>query len=385
MARTVLMSGATGALGPHLLAELLRSRDIDRIFVVMRPGPTGIQDRARSVEAAVSRIARESNASAPAPGIGRLRFLAGDISRHDLGLNRRDADVLLHATDTIVHAAASTSFGASIDCLRAANVGGTHNAVQFARQCRSLTQFLLVSTVCVAGTRTGSIDECLDEERPAFVNAYEETKWESERLTAASDLPLRIGRLSICLGGQASGYVHRFGAVHHALHWLMRGLIPMIPGAPESPIDVIANDVAARWIARAAVTPVDGLEVCHVAAGPGAPSLGDLVEAAIACFIAGGDRSGRVIRPVFVDRETFDLFRRSVEQSGDVLFTRVLASTRAFLPVLAYPKVYRTERAERCWGGPLPHPEWRSVLEKVIQFGCVQGWTDARGEEAAHV
>ena len=229
MARTVLMSGATGALGPHLLAELLRSPEIDRVFVVIRPGPEGIQDRARSVEAAVSRIARERNASST----GTVRFVAGDISRHDLGLNRRDADVLVHETDTIVHAAASTSFSAPIDCLRAANVGGTHNAVQFARQCRSLTQFLLVSTVCVAGTRTGSIAECLDEERPQFVNAYEESKWESERLTAASDLPLRIGRLSICLGGEATGYVHRFGAVHHALHWLMRGLIPMIPGAPE--------------------------------------------------------------------------------------------------------------------------------------------------------
>src|SRR5436309_987355 len=147
MARTVLMSGATGALGPHLLAELLRSPEIDRVFVVIRPGPEGIQNRARSVEAAVSRIARERNASPPA----------------------------------------------------------------------------------------------------------------------------RRGRLSLCRGGEATGYVHRFGAVHHALHWLMRGLIPMIPGAPESSIDVIANDVAARWIARAAVTRVDGLDVCHVAAGPGAP------------------------------------------------------------------------------------------------------------------
>src|SRR5436190_20720600 len=115
MARTVSMSGATGALGPHLLAELLRSPDIDRVFVVIRPGPEGIQDRARKVEAAVSRIARERNASPPAPTTGTLRFVAGDISRHDLGLNRRDADVLVHETDAIVHAAASTSFRAPND------------------------------------------------------------------------------------------------------------------------------------------------------------------------------------------------------------------------------------------------------------------------------
>ena len=80
-----------------------------------------------------------------------------------------------------------------------------------------------------------------------------------------------------------------------------------------------------------------------------------------------------------------DLFRRSVAQSGDLLFTRVLESTAAFLPMLLYPKVYETARAEQCWGGPLPHPDWRPVLEKVIDFGCAHGWNDAGKDEVAHV
>jgi hypothetical protein len=32
----------------------------------------------------------------------------------------------------------------------------------------------------------------------------------------------------------------------------------------------------------------------------------------------------------------------------------------------------------------LPHPAWSSVLEKVIDFGCARGWTDAPEQEVAH-
>jgi nucleoside-diphosphate-sugar epimerase len=243
---------------------------------------------------------------------------------------------------------------------------------------------LLVSTVCVAGTRTGLIPESLDEDPPPFVNFYEQTKWEAERLVAASPLPARIGRLSVCMGGQDAGYVHRFGAIHHSLQWLMRGLIPMMPGVPESTIDIIANDVAATWIARAAVTEVERLDVCHVAAGAQAPTLVALLNATIERLrLHGGGRPLDV--PLVVDRQTFDLFRRSVEQSGDVIFTRVLDSSAAFLPLLLYPKVFATERAERCWGGRLPHPEWRTVLARVIDFGCANNWKDARAKEVVHV
>jgi nucleoside-diphosphate-sugar epimerase len=201
------------------------------------------------------------------------------------------------------------------------NVGGTRHAVDFAGRCRSLRELLLVSTVCVAGARTGSMPERLENVAPPFVNAYEQTKWEAEQVAAAASLPVRIARLSVCMGGQDTGYVHRFGAIHHALHWLMLGLIPMMPGAPGSRIDVIANDVAARWIAHAVLQDVNGLDVCHVAAGRGAPTLDDLLNVAVERLRrhAGGRP---VDKPLIVDRHTFELFGDTVQLSGDVLFTR---------------------------------------------------------------
>ena len=384
MARTVLITGATGALGPHVLTSLLRSDDIERIFVVMRPHRS-LSNRVHEVLEAVSRLSAEAyGAGAIRPG--RLRFVAGDICQAGLGFNPHDAEMVMCDVDAIVHGGASTCFTAPLERLREVNVDGTRNVLALAARCRSLHQFLLISTTFVAGTRTGAVPECLESDPPEFVNAYEQTKWEAEQVAAASALPVRIARLSVCLGGQHTGYVHRFGAMHHALHWLMRGLIPMVPGTATSRIDVIANDVAAAWIARVVAQPVERLEVSHVAAGAHAVPLDELLSTALRYLQIREPRSGRNFDPPpIVDRETFELFQQSVARSGDRLFTSVLDSTRAFLPALLYPKVFVTDHAEQRWGGPLPHPDWRSTLEKVIDFGCGLQWRDAGRKEELYV
>ena len=165
---------------------------------------------------------------------------------------------------------------------------------------------------------------------------------------AAADLPVRIARLSTCMGDGRTGYVHRFGAIHHSLHWFMRGLIPMVPAADGACVDVIPTDVAARWLASAAARPVERLEVCQVAAGQHAVPVQEFLDFAVARLRARAPGWARrqIEPPVVVDAHTFPLFERTATQSGDALFRRVLESVRTFLPALLYPKVYQTEHAE---------------------------------------
>src|SRR4029450_5826147 len=101
-------------------------------------------------------------------------------------------------------------------------------------------------------------------------------KWEEEQVVADSCLPARIARLTTCVGSHDTGYVHRLGALHHLLRWMSRGLVPMIPGTESTPVDLISTDVAAGWLARAAIQPPDTLSVCHVALGCRAIPLGAL-------------------------------------------------------------------------------------------------------------
>ena len=386
MGRTILVTGASGALGPHLLAELLRCEANEQIFALLRPGP-GWASRVQDLRTTVDELARSESCD-PSGFFERLHPIAADIRRDDLGLEGGDRSRLSNQVDLVVHAAANTRFAAPLSDLRDVNVDGTRRVLELAHHCSRLQQFLLVSTTCVAGTRTGAIAERLEETSGEFVNLYERTKWDAERLTAAAGLPVRIARLSTCIGGERTGYVHRFGAIHQSIRWLVRGLVPMLPSADGSLVDLIATDVAARWIARAAARPVESLEVCHVAAGDRAIPIHELVDAAVAHLRdrVSGWKNGQIEAPVIVDAATFELFERSVRQSGDALFGRVLEGARSFFPALLYPKVYHTARAEQLWGGPLPLSDWRSTLGKVIDFGCARDWrVRRRVRDHAHV
>jgi nucleoside-diphosphate-sugar epimerase len=386
MGRTILVTGGSGALGPHLVAELLQNEENERIVVLLRPGP-GWSDQFEALCRTVTELAR-SKASHSRECVGRLQPISADIRRDDLGLDGSDRVRLFNQVDVIIHAAAHTRFTAPLGDLRNTNVEGTRRVLDLARRCSRLQQFVFVSTTCVAGARTGSIAERLQQSPGEFVNHYERTKWEAERLVAAAGLPARIARLSTCLGGERTGYVHRFGAIHQSIRWLVRGLLPMLPAADGACVDLIATDVAAQWIARAVAHRVESLEVCHVAAGDRAIPIRDLVNAAVA-HLSGSVpewKSGHIQAPVVVDAATFDLFERSIRQSGDALFGRVLESARFFFPALLCPKVYETARSERLWGGALPLSDWRTTLGRVIEFGCARDWHGGRRSgEHAHV
>ena len=43
-------------------------------------------------------------------------------------------------------------------------------------------------------------------------------------------------------------------------------------------------------------------------------------------------------------------------------------SLATFLPMLSYPRVYDTSQAEKLWGGPLPLPDWRLTMQRVIHY-----------------
>jgi nucleoside-diphosphate-sugar epimerase len=332
-----------------------------------------------------------SHLAAQRPGsrslLRRLAFVAGEINGSDFNIDGSERRRLWNEVNVIVHAAATTKFTAPADSLHGANVEGTRHALEFARRCRRLQQFLFVSTVCVAGTNRGIIAEQLEEETPEFVNAYEQTKYQAEQLVAGASLPARIARLSICLGGHETGYVHRFGAIHQTLRWLIRGLVPMIPAVESSCLDLIATDIPARWIARAVALPANGTQVYQVAAGGNAASLPDLIATAVAQLRHHGGRwrNGEIEQPLIVDAATFSLFERSVAQSRDVIFSRVLSAARSFFPMLLYPKVYQTDRAEELWGGPLPLSDWRSTVRNVIDFGCAHEWRHSPAMEPEHV
>ena len=321
----VLLTGYTGNVGPEMARQLAPHR--------------------------VLALVRDAER---APRMGGVTFVEGSLESLP--------DAVHGEVEAIVHSAASVAFRHSLEELRRTNVDGTEALLEFARGCPRLDRFIHISTTCVCGDRTGQIPEALVAGKPHFVNPYEQSKWEAESLVLGSGLPAEIVRLAIVAGSEFDVAVRRPGALHHALYWLYKGLIPMIPGAPDTGVDVISTEFAAGVVAATLRAPAQPGRIVHASGGTRAPRLEELMDFLTAYFARHhrGWSSGAVSRPDIVDRQTFALFEESVQQSGDLLFQRVCEDARSFLPSLLYPRTMETSVA-----GSVPSSDWRTLVDRV--------------------
>lgn len=334
---TLLLTGATGAVGRPLLSALLAADRFSRIHV----------------------LARDPSAL---PGHPALVVHKGNLA--DPAWNPE----CIPPVDVVLHGAASTHFRAPTAALDAINHRGAARLLSWAEALPRSPRFIHLSTCCVAGTLTGDIAEQPIPSAPSFVNAYEESKWRAEQRVLASPVGPEIVRLSIVAGDEAEGALVRPGALHTALRWFRRGLLPLVPGEAATRVDLISTDLVSRFLLRLLETPPEPRAIYQLAAGSSALSLGELLDLATELCRAADPRwrRGQVIAPALAPRAAFTAFRESVARSGDLLFNEVLASADSFLPVLLHPKRYDTSAARRIWGGPLPLPVAREFASRVV-------------------
>jgi 2-alkyl-3-oxoalkanoate reductase len=348
--KTLLLTGASGALGVPLLLRLLSTRAFSRIVALGR-GDGG------ALRAALRK-------EAPRIGLTGLETVTVE-----LGCSAApEALAAIDDVDCVLHAAACTQFRASRAVLNSANVDGTRQILSWAEALTRPPRMVHFSTTCVAGQRTGEIAEAALPAEGGFVNGYERSKWQAEQLVGASPLQPEIVRFATVVGRVRDGGCLRPGAFHTTLRWLYAGLLPLMPGDDTTHLDLLPTELATDFICRLLEHPPQARGIYHVSCGARGVPLAELLELAAERFSLRhtGWRTGQILPPVVASRAAFEDFRRSVEQSRDFLFNQVLASVDSFLPELFYPKRYSTVRAESVWGGSLPLPEWRPWISRVI-------------------
>jgi thioester reductase-like protein len=239
--------------------------------------------RADSDEAALERL-RPGLASAfgqdGAEPNGRLVALAGDLEQPGLGLAEEKLERLAREVGVVIHSAASVSFTLGLEESRRINVEGTRHMLEFAERCERLERFTYVSTAYVAGTHPGVFREDQLQEGQEFRNAYEQSKFEAERLVQSHGrrLPIQVLRPSIVVGEQASGWTSSFNVLYAPLKAFARGSFPAVPARPESPVDVVPVDYVADAAYELSANGPDG--TYHLVAGRKATTVGRLIELA---------------------------------------------------------------------------------------------------------
>ena len=196
--RYTLLTGATGQLGRHLLADLLRSGLPTAVLV--RDGAD------RSAAARIDSLLGELEAVA-GRWLPRPVVLAGELTSPGLGLSEDARDWAGRNVVRVLHSAASLSFKPAASHPHnepfRTNVEALETLLDLMRQWHA-RELHYVSTAYVCGLAVGRVPESPLPRPEAFANDYEQSKWQAEgrlaEVLAAGDLAsLTVTRPSIVI------------------------------------------------------------------------------------------------------------------------------------------------------------------------------------------
>ncbi|MBP2329401.1 amino acid adenylation domain-containing protein/thioester reductase-like protein [Kibdelosporangium banguiense] len=239
----VLLTGATGYLGLHLVEQLLRRTAAEVVCLC----------RADDEEHALQRL-REGFALyeiSVEDQLHRVRCVVGDLAGPLLGLPQQVWDELAGTVDVIYHNGALVNFVYPYSALKAPNVTGTQRIIELACTTR-LKAVHYISTIDTL-LATHSPRPFLENDAPlhsavGVPAGYTGSKWVAEKVVDAArrrGIPVTVFRPGLILGHTATGAVQTIDYLLVA----MRGFLPMkiLPEYPRIfdivPVDYVAAAV----------------------------------------------------------------------------------------------------------------------------------------------
>jgi len=260
----VLLTGATGFVGMELLARFLERTD-RRVYALVRAANE--RDVAARVQHTLLTLFGPEH-----PYAERVVGVGGDITRPGLGLGDQ-APRLAEQVSEIVHGAASVSFELGLEESRAINVQGTRRMLQFADSVSKrggLRRLSYISTAYVAGEHSGQFSEDDLDVGQCFRNAYEQSKFEAERLVSRwrKRMPITVLRPSIIVGERESGWTASFNVIYWPLRAFARGAYVALPARRDAPVDVVPIDYVADAIFALSQAPEAEDGTYNLTAGP---------------------------------------------------------------------------------------------------------------------
>lgn len=355
-----LVTGATGLIGGGVLRRILTAEPDSRAFVMVR-----------------DEIRWRANARARFGSLdSRITPVHADLKVRGLGLDYNVRRRLTREVTGVIHAGADTCFSRSLPESRLTNSEGTREMLTLARVCGRSRRFVYLSTAYVAGRKCGLIEERENGTACGWVNAYERSKYEAEAMVRKADFDWVIFRPSTIVCDSHDGTVSQINAVHRALRIYHRGLAAMMPGAPGDLLDVVTADYVNDAVARVAFDPAASKTTLHLCAGAGSISIGDLLDSAYELWSRDPlwKKKG-VERAVLTDLDTYELFSRSVIETGDARLAAILSSLSHFIPQLALSKRFDTRVADALVGSaaPVVATYWKHMITHLManNWRCV--------------
>jgi thioester reductase-like protein len=355
---TLLVTGATGFLGMHLVRQLL-DQNPDLSLALLIRDKSGQSGRQRA------------DSFLPPEHRSRVQVFSGDVSLPNLGLDAAASRQLNSEVTRIIHSAATVRFDHKLDEARQINVEGTRHILDFAAASRNLRSFAYVGTAYVAGERNGLVLESELAIGQGYRNTYEQTKSEAEALVRSrlDSIPGIILRPSIIVGDSRTGVTSSFKMMYWPLKIYARGLWRTVPGYPDAVLDIVPVDFVADAIASAVFDDAALGKTLHLCAGPGGSATINQIAHRAMEYFDGPE-------PRFVDPAFFFSIVRPLLYLG--LWgrkRRVLVSGRAYRDYFSMRMQFDTSTAERLLSpAGIRAPHVLDYLDRLFNYCVVSDW-----------
>ena len=248
--RTTFLTGATGFLGIHLLAELLASDPQAQACCLVR---------ASSREHALQRILEQAQAFDLDVDAGRICAMCGDINEPALGLSEEDWARCSRDTQQIVHASAHVNHIEGYATFRE-STNAMKEVIRLAGTGRlKLVQFISSTAGCAL--KIGEEFSIFEKEDfiadgASVYGGYGQSKWVQETFVQrahASGLPYVIYRFGELCGSSRTGRGQTDDMLHRLLQ--MRLAVGCREKISSDVLDMLPVDFAARLIVGTGRTP----------------------------------------------------------------------------------------------------------------------------------
>ncbi|KAF2224817.1 nonribosomal peptide synthetase 10 [Elsinoe ampelina] len=247
-ADTILLTGATGFLGPFILNDLLESTSAKIICLVRFSDPTQAD-----IPAGIARLRRNlldfglwSDSI-----MERIEILPGNLSRKRFGIPPEPFEQLAKRVQVIVHAAATVNLVYPYAALRNANVGGTREILRLAAIGGATVQYVSTNGVLPPSQEGWPETKILevDEVASAIPDGYGQTKCVAEYLAREAvqrGLPVRILRAGTISGHSASGASNAYDLLTSLIvESTQLGHYPDVPNwrTEMTPVDFVSKSI----------------------------------------------------------------------------------------------------------------------------------------------
>ncbi|SFR98129.1 non-ribosomal peptide synthetase [Anaeromicropila populeti] len=248
----ILLTGSTGFLGSHLLADIMKTYNNAKVYCLIRGSEK---------EDSKNKLLRvlERNKIDYSQFVHRIELVNGDLGAHNLGLTKQQFNQLAEEMDIIFHCGAYVNFAYPYEVLKNVNVDGTVQILKLATT-KKMKLVHYISTTSVYDnleTTTGFFKKrvIIGENTPLFENdklkntlGYTQSKWHAEKVineARQQGIPVCMYRPNVISGNSKTGVWNTTDFASNTLISIAKsGVIPKQNAAFNwAPVDYVSEAI----------------------------------------------------------------------------------------------------------------------------------------------